>query len=536
MNRSRSKSGGGGHPRWFVRGDADGLAGLFVDNLLQLLLIAVLCPLVCGLPMELIISRILPAAAISILFGNVFYSWQAWRLAKASGRDDVTALPYGINTVSLIAYIFLIMGPVWRETGNIDLVWQAGIFACLAGGALELAGAFIVDPIRRFFPRAALLATLAGIAITFIAMGFAFQIFASPAVALVPMMLIVLGYATKARLPFGFPVGLAAIVIGALTAWGLRWAGLPSFTPSTEPLAIAWHFPKPDIAGMLSFTTEGGGWKYFSVIFPMALFNVMGSLQSLDSAEAAGDRYETRSSLAANGIGSLVAGILGSPFPTTIYIGHPAWKGMGARIGYSAVNGVLIAILCFTGTATLILRIIPLEATLGILIWIGVVMAAQAFQESPKSHALAVAMGLIPALGAWAFLLIDTTLQATGTTWEVALPKFGSALYIDGVIALNQGFLLSSLLIAAITAFAIDRRLFAASVCAFSAAALSAGGLLHGWELSGGQVVAKFGWMAAGGFAASYAALGLILLLVALVVRRDASVEKIGMSFEFGES
>jgi len=146
MNRSRSKSGGGGHPRWFVRGDADGLAGLFVDNLLQLLLIAVLCPLVCGLPMELIISRILPAAAISILFGNVFYSWQAWRLAKASGRDDVTALPYGINTVSLIAYIFLIMGPVWRETGNIDLVWQAGIFACLAGGALELAGAFRPDP------------------------------------------------------------------------------------------------------------------------------------------------------------------------------------------------------------------------------------------------------------------------------------------------------------------------------------------------------------------------------------------------------
>jgi adenine/guanine/hypoxanthine permease len=28
---------------WFVRGDIDGFFGLFVDNLLQLMLIAVLC-------------------------------------------------------------------------------------------------------------------------------------------------------------------------------------------------------------------------------------------------------------------------------------------------------------------------------------------------------------------------------------------------------------------------------------------------------------------------------------------------------------
>jgi AGZA family xanthine/uracil permease-like MFS transporter len=37
-------------PGWFVRGDIDGFFGLFVDNLLQLMLIAVLCGQVCGLP------------------------------------------------------------------------------------------------------------------------------------------------------------------------------------------------------------------------------------------------------------------------------------------------------------------------------------------------------------------------------------------------------------------------------------------------------------------------------------------------------
>jgi AGZA family xanthine/uracil permease-like MFS transporter len=254
----------------------------------------------------------------------------------------------------------------------------------------------------------------------------------------------------------------------------------------------------------------------------MALFNVMGSLQSLESAEAAGDRYETRSSLAANGCGSILAGLLGSPFSTTIYIGHPGWKGMGARIGYSALNGVVICMLCFTGTTTLILHVVPLEATLGILIWIGIVMAAQAFQESPKNHALAVAMGLIPALGAWAFLLIQTTLKATGTTWEEALPKFGNALYIDGVIALNQGFILSSMLLAAMTAFTIDRRLYAAATTAGIAAALSAFGLLHGWQLTNADIEAKFGWLAAPEFAAAYTIAAVILCVAGFLSSRGA--------------
>jgi len=63
--------------RWFVRGDIDGFFGLFVDNLLQLMLISVLSGAVCGLPATLVSGRILPGAAISILLGNVFYAWQA---------------------------------------------------------------------------------------------------------------------------------------------------------------------------------------------------------------------------------------------------------------------------------------------------------------------------------------------------------------------------------------------------------------------------------------------------------------------------
>ena len=67
--------------KWFVRGDIDGLFGLFVDNLLQLLLILTLCPLVCGFPPDFVVGTVLPGAAISVAAGNFFYAWQARRLA-----------------------------------------------------------------------------------------------------------------------------------------------------------------------------------------------------------------------------------------------------------------------------------------------------------------------------------------------------------------------------------------------------------------------------------------------------------------------
>src|SRR5262245_17797992 len=97
--------------RWMVRGDIDGFFGLAVDNLVQLLLIDTLCRFVLGFPPDLIYSRVLPGAAISILIGNLAYAYQARALALKTTRSDVCALPYGINTVSLIGHVFLVMLP-----------------------------------------------------------------------------------------------------------------------------------------------------------------------------------------------------------------------------------------------------------------------------------------------------------------------------------------------------------------------------------------------------------------------------------------
>jgi len=498
--------------RWFVRGDIDGFFGLFIDNLLQLMVISVLGRAVCGLPSELINQRILPGAALSILAGNLFYSWQARRLAAQTGRDDVTALPFGINTPSVLAYIFLIMGPVYQETKDANLAWRVGLFACLLSGVMETLGAFCGDWLRRNTPRAALLSALAGIAITFIAMGFVLQVFATPIIALLPMMLILVTYASRVRLPLGIPGGLLAVLIGTAFGWGLRLCGYGYFQPLEEAYAPHLYFFTSSAGDLLGMLGSPLGWKYMAVIFPMGLFNVIGSLQNLESAEAAGDRYETRPSLLANGIATVGAAFLGSAFPTTIYIGHPGWKAMGARAGYSVLNGVVITTLCLVGGMTLVLKAIPLEATLGILLWVGLIITAQAFQETPKRHALAVAIGFIPALAAWALVLVETAIRKSGATLFDVAPKFGADLYIHGMIALSQGFILTAMVLAAILAFITDRNFLKAGLWALAGAAFSAFGIMHAYELTPLGVQNKFGWFAAPQFVIGYALTGGCLL------------------------
>ena len=85
-------------PRWWVPGDLDGFLGLGLDNLIQILLILSLCRGVLGYPDALVFGTILPASGISLVVGNLAYARQAYRLGRRDGRDDRTALPYGINT------------------------------------------------------------------------------------------------------------------------------------------------------------------------------------------------------------------------------------------------------------------------------------------------------------------------------------------------------------------------------------------------------------------------------------------------------
>jgi AGZA family xanthine/uracil permease-like MFS transporter len=498
------------NPPWFVRKDLDGFFGLMIDNLIQLILIVSLCRELIHLSDGFIFGRILPGAAISILVGNFFYAWQARRLARETGREDVTALPYGINTVSLFAFVFFIMLPIYQETKDPVWAWKVGLVACFLNGVIEIIGAFIAESVRRVTPRAALLSALAGIAITFISMDFTFKIFTQPLVALAPMAIIFVAYFSHQKLPLGLPGGMVAIAVWTLLGWLL--GSMKGTTTTTHVTLVLPVF----VGGSLwEALTDPAFLSYFSVILPMGIFNVVGSLQNIESAEAAGDSYPTFSSLLANGIGSVVAAFFGSVFPTTIYIGHPGWKRLGARSGYSALNGLFISFLCFTGTIQAVLGLIPLEAGIGILLYIGIIIVAQAFQETPKEHAPAVALGLVPALAAWGLLMVETGVKAAGKSlFDVGLAPFGQNLAIHGMISLERGFIFTCMILAAIGVALVERQFYRAGAWSIAAALFSACGIIHAYVLTPGGVASRFGWMAAPEFFWSYLFLALFFFAV----------------------
>ncbi len=495
----------------FCQGDLDGFFGLFVDNLVQLLLIVQLTTL-CGLgPKDpLLLQYILPGVAVSILIGNIFYAWQAHRL-RAEGRNDVTALPYGINTPSLLVYIFFVMLPVYSRTGDARLAWQMGLIACLGSGVLELLGSLVAERIRQHTPRAALLSTLAGIAIGFISMTFALQIFQRPLVAMLPLAVVLVTYFARYSFPFGLPGGFVAVVLGTACAWTLPYLLPASIAgPAMNPSAVAeaWTVHGvylPQFAGgaiweVLQHPSEWFG--FLSVIVPMGLFNVIGSLQNVESAEAAGDSYATGPSLAANGMGTIAAALFGSCFPTTIYIGHPGWKELGARAGYSTLNGLVISLICLSGTVAWVSRIVPLEAGIAIVLWIGIIITAQAFQTTPAAHAPAVAIGLFPAIAAWGATVVQGAfiVAAGGNGQSPTLQSLLTAnpatevngFLLHGLITVERGYIFTCMLLSAIAAWLIEKHYLRAAGWSLIAASFAMLGLTHAYQLLGNNIEYSF--------------------------------------------
>ena len=521
-------------PRWFVAGDLDGVLGLGLDNLIQILLILGLCRGVLGYPDSLLLGTVLPATGISLMLGNLAYAWQAHRLAQAEGRDDRTALPYGINTVSLFAYVFLVMLPVklaalgggLGEAAAVRLSWQAGMVACLGSGLIEASGAFGAQLLRRWLPRAALLSTLAGIALGYIALGFLLRTYAQPVVGLTVLALILATYYGRLKLPI--PGGLLAVLVGMALAWGSGLIQVDAAAWASQSRQVGLRLPHLELVAL--WQARGQLLPWLGVIVPMGLFNLLGSLQNIESAEAAGDRYPVRSSLLINGLGTIAAAALGGCFPTTLYIGHPGWKAMGARIGYSWLNGLLMGGGCLLGLFGVVALLVPIEAGMAIVLYIGLVIAAQAFEATPRQHAPAVALGLLPGLAGWGSLLLKAGLRAGGAgsaaqPFSPALlaPLQQADIWAAGAFALEQGQIIAAMLLAAMLVYVIEQRFLAASLCMAVASGCAWLGVIHAWRFTQADTVLQLGWGAGGPWALGYLLMAVVFLLAGLSRRRPAA-------------
>ncbi|MEV7625709.1 hypothetical protein [Actinoplanes sp. NPDC089786] len=232
-------------------------------------------------------------------------------------------------------------------------------------------------------------------------------------------------------------------------------------------------------------------------------------MTNVESAATAGDRYNLRSVLLADGAGAVIGSVLGSPFPPAVYVGHPGWKAAGGRTGYSMATGVVIALLCFFGMFGLLGTIFPTAAIVPILLYIGLLIGAQAFQATPRAHAAAVVAALIPNIASWATGQMDNVLAAAGTTAaDVGIPALaGAGVVYDGLKTLGSGAILAGLVLGGIVAFIIDKRFWHAAVFAGAGAVLTFVGLIH---------AEKVQWNADGQVTLGYLFLTVVCVLFAL--------------------
>jgi AGZA family xanthine/uracil permease-like MFS transporter len=487
-------------PLW-TRGDLNAFFGLGINMLVNVLVIAGLMTGVVKLSGHDAFQVILPALGIELLVGNLFYFWLARRLAAKEGRSDVTAMPYGPSVPHMFIVTFVIMLPTYLATKDPIKAWEAGLAWAFIIGVIILIGAFIGPLIRRFTPRAALLGTLAGISLTFISMRPAAQMWQATWIALPVLAIIIVGFIGNVRLPGNFPIGLAALLLGSAVAWIGGFMDAGAVSDSVHEIAVG----LPSLNIDLLFHGLDGISPLLATAIPLGIYNFTEAMSNVESAAAAGDSYNLRSVLLADGTGAVVGSCLGSPFPPAVYVGHPGWKAAGGRVSYSLATGVVIFVLCIVGLFPLLGAILPTPAIVPILLYIGLVIGAQAFRAVPKAHYAAIVLAAIPNLAAWASGLIDNALAAAGTSAaKVGEPALENAGVIySGLTSLGEGAVLAGMVLGAIGVFLIDRRFLWAAAYSFFGAGLAAIGLIHG---------AKVHFFESPKIALGYAFLGIVAL------------------------
>jgi AGZA family xanthine/uracil permease-like MFS transporter len=466
---------------WAARGDVNAFFGLMLDNVAVMVIL--FGTVSSTVPVEqqkegqykftpnFVLTRMIPGTALGVLLGDLVYTAMAFRLARRTGRTDVTAMPLGLDTPSTFGVALLILLPALQQGHDLgldharamDFAWHVGLVVLALVGVFKIVCAPFGNAVRRLVPRAGLLGSLAAIALALIAFlpmlldGIA----AVPLVGMLALAVILWTLVAHRELPGRFPGALAAVLLGVIVYQVSLWVGQQTGVPLVpapgptqrperwEPLALLSHWGSPADWWL---TVLKAAVAKLPVALPFAVATIVGGIDCTESAAAAGDEYDTRAILLTEGVASLVAGLLGGVIQTTPYIGHPAYKKMGGRAAYTLVTALFVGGVGYFGGFTLLFDWLPKAAMFPILVFVGLEITAQSFHATPVRHYPALALAILPAL---AYLITVVLNMALG----LRAPEPPAVEVVQTLRCLANGFIVTSLLWAAALAVLLDGRL-----------------------------------------------------------------------------
>lgn len=513
--------------RWFVAGDWNGFFGLMFDNLTVLSFLAGILIFVFHYPAEIIYTRMFPGTAFGVLFGDLVYTWLAFRLARRTGSRNVTAMPLGLDTPSTIGIALVVLGPAFIGLKNEGLsehdaammTWYIGMATMVFIGIVKVVFSFFGEWVQRVVPQAGLLGSLAGIGLALIGLLPLIDVFGMPLVGVVALGLIFYALVAGIGLPRRIPGVLASVAAGTLLYYALGPLGIIGGTyAGLPPMDLHFGLPLPTLGfidGMIPAL------KYLPLAIPFGILTVVGGINVTESARVAGDDYNTREILLTEAAATLVAGICGGVAQSTPYIGQPAYKRMGSRAGYTVLTGVFIGLGGIFGVVSFFVELIPRAVLAPILVFVALDIMVQAFLACPARHAPAVAFAFFPTVARLLAIKLGNP--------EVVPPEVFSRLMNGGgkalpemlvTVALGNGFIVTAMLWGGFVAELIDRKLRSSAVYLLLLAGLAFFGVVHSaspdgamylpWTLEG--VLRQIPYQ----FTTAYIVLAFVFLLLSL--------------------
>jgi len=185
---------------WFVMGDVNGFFGLMFDNVTVLSFLAGILIFAFQFPAEIVYKKMFPGTAFGVLFGDLVYTWMAFRLAKRTNNPTVTAMPLGLDTPSTIGIALTVLGPCFLAMKGRGMpveeaammTWYVGMATMVLIGIVKLVFSFVGGWVQKIVPQAGLLGSLAGIGLALIGLIPLMDIFGMPLVGMIALGLILI--------------------------------------------------------------------------------------------------------------------------------------------------------------------------------------------------------------------------------------------------------------------------------------------------------------------------------------------------------
>lgn len=490
LRETKSKNAAAASPdasfryKWFVKEDLNGFFGLMFDNITVLSFLSGILIFAFGYPAEIVFGRMLPGTALGVLFGDMVYTWMAFKLAKKTGRH-VTAMPLGLDTPSTIGIALTVLGPAFIYLKGKGMpvydaammTWYIGMATMVMIGVIKLIFSFIGGWVQKIVPQAGLLGSLAGIGLALLGFVPLVDIFGMPVVGMIALGLILYTLVAKIQLPWGFPGVFASVVVGTIVYYifaPMGWLGGTFTFPQPQFHA---GIPMPTLGFINGFTEA---LRYLPIAFPFAILTIVGGINVTESARVAGDDYNTRNILLTEAFSTLIAGLFGGVAQTTPYIGQPAYKDMGSRAGYTLLTGLFIGIGGCLGIISFIVELIPRAVLAPILIFVALDIIVQSFEATPKIQLPAVAFSFFPNIARLLQIKLGNPEIVPVARFTELMTQSGRALpEMLVTISLGNGFILTAMLWGAFVAVLIEKKLKSAAIYLFILAFLTFFGIIH---------------------------------------------------------